>query len=70
MAKAGIDTGVYKARSTRTAATSAAKGKQVPIDTMLSTVGWSNEGTFARFYDKPVQDTAAHFGHELLHSSC
>lgn len=70
MAKAGIDTSVYKAHSTRAAVTSAAKGKQVPIDTILSTAGWSSESTFARFYDKPIQDTAKNFGHELLHNSC
>ena len=71
MGKAGIDTSVYKAHSTthRAAATSAAKGKQVPIDTILSAAGWSSESTFARSYDKPIQDTAANFGHELLHSS-
>ena len=70
MAKAGIDTCVYKAHSTRAAATSAAKGKQVPIDTILSTAGWSSESTFARFYDKSIQDTAKNLGHELLHNSC
>ena len=70
MAKAGIDTSVYKAHSTRAAVTSAAKGKQVPINTILSAAGWSNENTFARFYDKPIQDTAKNFGHELLHNSC
>lgn len=70
MAKAGIDTSVYKAHSTRAAVTSAAKGKKVPIDTILSTAGWSSESTFARFYDKPIQDTAKNFRHELLHNSC
>lgn len=45
MAKAGIDTSVYKAHSTRAAVTSAAKGKQVPIDTILSAAGWSNRST-------------------------
>ena len=70
MAKAGIDTSVYKAHSTRAAVISAAKGKQVPIDTILATAGWSSESTFARFYNKPIQDTAKNFGHELLHSSC
>lgn len=70
MAKAGIDISVYKAHSTRAAVTSAAKGKQVPIDTILSSAGWSSESTFARFYDKPIQDTAKNFGHELLHNSC
>ena len=66
MAKAGIDTSVYKAHSTR----ATVKGKQVPIDTILSTAGWSSESTFARFYDKPIQDTAKNFGHEVLHNSC
>lgn len=70
MAKAGIDTSVYKAHSTRAAVTSTAKGKQVPMDTILSTAGWSSESTFARFYDKPIQDIAENFGHELLHNSC
>lgn len=70
MAKEGIDTSVYKAQSTRAAVTSAAKGKQVPIDTILCTVGWSSESTFVRFYDKPIQDTAKNLGHELLHNSC
>ena len=55
MGKVGIDTSVYKAHSTRAAATSAAKGKQVPIDTILSAAGWSSESTFARFYDKPIK---------------
>ena len=36
MAKAGIDTSVYKAHSTRAAVTSAAKGKQVPIETIFA----------------------------------
>ena len=42
---------------------------QLPIDTILSAAGWSSESTFAQFYDKPIQDTAANFGHELLHGS-
>ena len=71
MAKAGIDTSVYKAHSPRAAVTSAAKGKkQVPIDTILSTAGWNSESTFARSYDKPIRDTAKNFGHELLHNTC
>lgn len=52
MAKAGIDTSVYKAHSMRAAVTSAAK--KVPIDTILSTASWSSESTFAWFYDKPI----------------
>ena len=46
MAKARIDTSVYKAHSTITAVTSVAKGNKVPIDNVLSTAGWSSESTF------------------------
>lgn len=38
----------------------------VPIDTIMSAVGWANESTFACFYNKPIQDTAKHCGNELL----
>ena len=55
MAKAGIDTSVYKAHSTRAA---------------VKQAGWSSESTFARFYDKPIQDAAKNFIHEVLHNSC
>lgn len=49
MVKAEIHTSVYK-----TQRTSAAKGKQVPIAIILSTVGWSTDSTFARFYTYPT----------------
>ena len=65
MAKAGIDTTAYKAHSRRAAVTSVTKGEQVLIDTILSTAGWRSESTFARFYDKPIQDTAKNSGCEL-----
>lgn len=52
--KAGIDTEIFKAHSTRTAATSAAKFNSVPIDEILKTAGWSNENVFTKFYDKPI----------------
>jgi len=51
---AGIDTEKYKAHSTRSAATSAAKAIQVPIMDILQTAGWSSEPTFRKFYDKPT----------------
>ena len=44
--------------STRVAVTSAAKRKQVPIDTIMSTAGWTSENTFAHFYNKPIQVAA------------
>lgn len=33
---------------------SKAKGNFVPVDDILTKVGWSNVETFRKFYDKPV----------------
>lgn len=54
MQKAGIDTQMFKAHSTRAAATSAVT-RHVDISTILKTAGWSNCRTFATYYDKRVE---------------
>ena len=51
---AGIDTTVFKAHSTRAAATSAAKEKGFSVGDILQTAGWSRSSTFERFYHKPT----------------
>lgn len=50
----GIDIEMYKPHSTRAAATSKAKSKQVPINHILQSGMWSNTSTFAKFYDKTI----------------
>ena len=65
MALAGVDTNVFKPHSTRAAATTAALKYKVPMDTILSTAGWTNVGTFATFYHKKVQETTQ-FGQAIL----
>ena len=55
MAEAGVDTAVFKAHSTRAAATSKAASLHVPVDQILKVGGWSTAGTFGRFYKKPVE---------------
>ena len=57
MLKAGIDTKVFSAHSTRAASTSAAHKKGVPLDKIRATAGWSCQSTFTRFYHKPIMDT-------------
>ena len=52
----GIDTTLFKAHSTRAASASRAKLSGISIDSILESVGWTNEPTFARFYDKPIID--------------
>jgi hypothetical protein len=54
MQRAGIDTSVFKAHSTRAAATSKAKAQHVPVKEIMEKAGWSRETTFAKFYDKKV----------------
>ena len=52
---AGIDVRIFKPHSTRAAATSAAQRKGVKLMDILNVAGWTNETTFARFYNKPLQ---------------
>ncbi|KAJ8043466.1 hypothetical protein HOLleu_10559 [Holothuria leucospilota] len=56
MKAAGINTNLYKAHSTRAAATSAASSNDLPITHILKQAGWSNEKTFRTFYEKPVEN--------------
>ena len=55
MTKAGIDTEQYKSHSTRAAAASCASKRHFPVNDILQQAGWSNETTFQRFYNKPVE---------------
>lgn len=43
----------FTAHSTRVAAASAAK-EVMPVDQILTGVGWASERTFAKYYDKPI----------------
>ena len=62
----GIDTRRFKSHSTRAAATSAAKRADVPIMDIMSQAGWSNESTFNRFYNKPVDQDGSRFSVAVL----
>ena len=53
MTKAGIDTDVFKAHSTRAAASSAAS-RNKDITHVLCTADWRSEETFAKFYQRPI----------------
>ena len=52
--EADIDVKLATAGSARSASTSKAVEAGAPIDTILSSAGWSNCSTFARFYHKEV----------------
>ncbi|KAJ8034661.1 hypothetical protein HOLleu_21590 [Holothuria leucospilota] len=50
----GLNTDIFQAHSTRAASASAAFDRNLPIDLILQTAGWSNERTFALFYNKEI----------------
>ena len=55
--KAGVEKS-FTSHSTRAASTSAARLRGVCLQTIIRTAGWSNARTFARFYNKPVVESA------------
>ncbi|XP_064485977.1 uncharacterized protein LOC135398504 [Ornithodoros turicata] len=62
---AGVDTSVFKAHSTRGAATSKAQGKGVPIAEILEVADWSSDTTFNRFYRRDSR-ARTQFGVQVL----
>lgn len=52
----GIDNRVYNAHSTRGASVSKAKVCGVPVLMILKKARWTNTITFARFYDKKIDE--------------
>ena len=57
MQKAGIDVNKYVTHSCRSAASSYALGKNVPIKKIIDSCGWASERTFAAHYSKDVVNT-------------
>ena len=57
--KAGRDTSVFKAHSTRAVSTSAAAISKIPLSTITDKAGWSNATTFGKSYKKAIV-TATH----------
>ena len=54
LANAGIDTGLFKAHSTRGASTSKLSALHVPVAEIMAKAKWKSECTFRKFYEKPL----------------
>ena len=65
LARAGMDTSVFTAHSTRSASTSVAKDSGTPINVIMSAAGWTNASMFAKFYQK-MTDTEKNFGQAIM----
>ena len=50
LAKAGIDTNLFKAHSVCSASTSAAVDARISISEILEAADWSSASTFEKFY--------------------
>ena len=51
---AGIDTSIFKGHSTRSASTSKARSRGVPLEEVVKMADWSGTSTFKRFYYRPT----------------
>ena len=66
MDMAGLDVAKYRSHSTRGAATSAAKRLGVPLNLIMRQASWKTASSFARFYDKKLEDDVTEVGRALL----
>ena len=55
MSLSGKDTDKFKPHSTRMAATSKAKERHVPIESIMGTAMWQRTSTFAKLYSKKIE---------------
>ena len=68
MIKAGIDINVYKPHSVGSAATSKAKAANASLVEIMQTAGWSSAATFAKFYDREIEQGSS-FADSVLSQS-
>lgn len=64
--RSGVDTTKFTAGSVRSAAASKAKALSVPISSIMSKAGWTQESTFAKFYDKHIVPVVDPFQEAVL----
>lgn len=68
LCKSRIDVKQFSPHSTRSAAVSAAKQCNVPIDVILKSAGWASDCVFRKFYQKDII-THDSMGEHLLEKS-
>ena len=67
--EAGINVDKYKSHSTRGATTSAAKRLGVPVSLILKQASWKEASSFARFYDKELDNDTTDVAQRLLENA-
>ena len=61
MKESGINVNIFGAHSTRSASLSKCKISWLSLKEIAKLAGWSNEKTFAQFYDKPIQEDFSNY---------
>ena len=61
MKEPGINVNIFGSHSTRSASTSKCKISGLSFKEIAKSAGWSNEKTFAKFYDKPIQEDFSNY---------
>lgn len=56
--RSGININKFGPHSVRAAATTKASAKGVPVQDIMNTAGWTNAGTFQKFYNKTVDSNS------------
>lgn len=62
---AGVDINIFKPHSVRHASTSAARKTGIPMESIMSTAGWTRETTFTKFYNREIV-TNTSFAKQIL----
>ena len=61
MKESGVNVNIFGSHSTRSASTSKCKISGLSFREIAKSAGWSNEKTFAKFYDKPIQEDFSNY---------
>ena len=69
LCKSGLDTSKYKSHSTRGASASAARRLGVPLNLIMKRASWKCATSFARFYDKQIEQDECQVGDALLNAA-
>ena len=69
MQLAGLDISKYKSHSTRGASASAARRLGVPLNLIMKRASWKSVQSFAKFYDKQIEQDENEVTNALLHNA-
>ena len=67
--EAGVDVDIFKSHSTRAASVSGAIRMEISAEEIMKTVGWSTASTFAKFYNKIIQEDMSNALLDGIHGS-